>query len=282
MRVHIGLGSNLGLAGGDKLAAIAKALEYVEELEGTSVMAVSSAVESEPWPNASSPVFVNAVAIIETSLQVENLLAAVKDIEVGMGRDPGAERNSPRVIDIDILLAQGEERTSGAAIIPHPRMAERDFVITPLLEVDADASWPDGSPVTRDGVRFGRVVRDLGPVSGFSRPPSVAAVGHEWETVLEFGEDPAPFSRGPAFVLGGFPGQVGMAGQVEGSLAEMVLTQERIAWMWDPFDPKLASDPYGFTRRYTLKVPAPDAVRARELLASIAAAPIDWSDAGEE
>jgi len=285
MRVYLGLGSNLGDESGDRLAAIGQALNHIEALENTSVLAVSSAYESESWPAPEAPRFVNAVAVIETALAPLILLDAVKDIESRMGRNLAAPPNAPRPIDIDILLAEDEKRTSGPLVLPHPRLAERDFVIRPLLEVDPTVRWPDGSAVTDEAVTVGRVTARLGAIPGFGRPTTLdegegGAQGY-WETVLSYGSDPTPFSSPTPFVLGGSSGQIGLSGQVEGNLAELVLTQEGIEWIWEPFSPELSSDPYGFQRHFQLKVPAVDADRARALLDAVASAPIDWSEAGE-
>lgn len=292
MRVHLGLGSNLGDATGDRIGAIAEALRRIDALDGVRVCAVSSAFESESWPSHEYPAFVNAVAVIETTLGLDALLDACKEIEVAMGRDSLAERNTPRTIDIDILLAGTEEWASERLTVPHPRMAERDFVITPLLEVDPRARWPDGSFVTRNGVRVGRVIARLGPLPGFPNPGSSGLSLDEdeesWETVFEFDSNPAVFTFTGAVPIGakareeGTPGQNGILGQIDGSFAESVLSQEGIPVVWEPFRPGLGSDPYGLPRRFQLKVPASQAQRARDLLTEAAAAPVDWSEAFEE
>lgn len=300
MRVHIGLGSNLEGAAGDRLEMLAAALREIDDLGSTSVLAVAEAFESVAWPDPEDPPFANTVAVIDTRVPLDTLREAFAAIEDEMGRDRRSERNAPRPIDIDILLAGTEEWDNESLTVPHPRMAERDFVITPLLEVDPDVRWPDGSPVTRAGVRVGRVTRTLGPVPGFERltgasaplepPPATvtrhgaSAPGHEqtWEPVLEFGSDPSLFALAHAAPLGGMSGQVGMAGQVDGSFAEMILGQEGIEFAWDPFRPGQGSDPYGFSRRFRLLVPAPLAVRARKLLEETAAAPVDWPASEED
>jgi len=280
VRVHLGLGSNLGDASGDRLGAVAEALQRVGEIEGTRVIAVSSAYESEPWPDPEDPEFVNVVAIIETSLDPGSLMAGLESIEHEMGREPAREQNAPRTIDIDILLAEDTQLTSERLTVPHPRMAERDFVITPLLEIDPEVKWPDGAPVGRERVSVGLVIAKLGDVPGFARPrEELPAKEEPWETVMEFGSDPSFILQSGAVPLGGMSGQVGMSGQIEGSFAELALSQEGIPWAWEPFAPGLGSDPYGFSRRFQLKVPLSKAQEARDLLAALAAAPVDWSEA---
>lgn len=276
MRVHVGLGCNLG----DCIGHISSALEAVDALPETRVAAVSHAYETECWPSPEDPAFVNAVAVIETGLAPNVLLEEFKRIEVEVGRDLGAPFNSPRPIDLDILLAEDEEWRGKELVIPHPRMAERDFVITPLLEVDPDAKWPSGRPVTRCAVLVGRVIGDLGEIAGFEgAEPRPVSRDEEWVSVLEFGSDPSLFGEvGPA-PLGGLSGQVGMEGQIDGSFAELVLKQAGIATAWDPFAPGESNDPYGFGRRFRLRVPASRAEEARTLLAAAKSAPIDWEEA---
>jgi 2-amino-4-hydroxy-6-hydroxymethyldihydropteridine diphosphokinase len=279
---------------------LAAALRDIDDLGSTSVLAVAEAFESVAWPDPEDPPFANTVAVIDTQVPLDTLREAFAAIENELGRDRRAERNAPRSIDIDILLAGMEEWNSDTLTVPHPRMAERDFVITPLLGVDPDVRWPDGSPVTRAGVRVGRITHSLGPVPGYERltrvpapvesPPMHAAshtpsaFGNEqaWEPVLEFGSDPSLFALAHAAPLGGMSGQVGMAGQIDGSFAEMILGQEGIEFAWDPFRPGEGSDPYGFSRRFRLLVPTPLAAKARKLLEETAAAPVDWAASEED
>jgi hypothetical protein len=107
------------------------------------------------------------------------LLQVCQDIEQRLGRAPG-ERFGPRVIDLDVLLFGDEEWRSDELTVPHPRMLERDFVVTPLLEVAPEVTLPDGSPVTRGGATLGRVSGVLGAIPGFEaitpgeRPPRTA------------------------------------------------------------------------------------------------------------
>jgi|GEM_PF-214729 len=283
MKVYIGLGGNIG----DRIGYLAAALTEIEALEHTSVLEVSHAYESEPWGVTEQQPYANAVAAVETRAHADDLLTALKGIETRLGRRRGP-RNGPRQIDLDILLAGDEEWDTPDLVVPHPRMAERDFVITPLLELAPDARWPDGSPVTRDAVREGRVTGVLGVVPGFEdrtpaeEPSGLPSVGPEraplpgemWAPVYEFGRDPAVISGdgGPALGMG--------PPNFDASFAELVLEQAGIPHVWDPFPPEKSTDPYGFTRHFRLMVPASMAEEAARTLAEAADAPIDWSDAG--
>jgi 2-amino-4-hydroxy-6-hydroxymethyldihydropteridine diphosphokinase len=159
---YIGIGSNLG----DRLANVAAGIDAIAQLPDTRVAAVSRAYESEPWGPAGQPQYVNAVVHVTTDLYADQLLALLKDAEQQLGREP-SERFGPRVIDFDILLFGDEEWDSDELKVPHPRMAEREFVIRPLLEIAPDVRYPDGSPVTAEGAREGRITDELGAVPGW-------------------------------------------------------------------------------------------------------------------
>lgn len=157
-RAYVGMGSNLG----DRVATLNAALEALDAAPGVGVVAVSSVYESEPWGIADQPSFANAVAGLDVDLAPLELLAVFKRIEAEAGRVAGV-RNGPRPLDLDLLL-YGEESVTGPELtVPHPRLLERDFVVTPLLEVAPDAALPDGTPVTRDAATEGRVTGVLAP-----------------------------------------------------------------------------------------------------------------------
>jgi len=285
----VGLGTNLG----DRLGNLAEALRLIDELEPCTVVAVSHAYETTPWGISDQPPFANAAAVIRTTLRADDLLGQLQEIEQSMGREAGGPRNGPRLIDLDVLLFGDEEWDALGLKIPHPRMAERDFAVVPLLEIRPEARYPDGSPVTRDDVRVGRVNALLGPVPGFEEftpsrvddgvgeddlPPKTRPLpGEEWVTVYAFGEDPTFYGLAQAAAKGETPLGGGVP-KVEASFVEMVLNQEGISYAWDPFPPAQTSDPYGFKRRFSIKVPASLAQRAARIVTDALEAPIDWSD----
>jgi 2-amino-4-hydroxy-6-hydroxymethyldihydropteridine diphosphokinase len=128
-RAWIGLGANLG----DREAALRAAVRAIAALPGTQVLRTSSLYRSAPV-DAGGPDYLNAVAEIATTLEPHALLAALQAIEHGAGRER-PYRNAPRTLDLDILL-YGEQRiTTPALTVPHPRMAERAFVLRPLAEL---------------------------------------------------------------------------------------------------------------------------------------------------
>ena len=127
-RVVIALGSNLG----DRAANLRRSVEEVEGA-GVTISGRSSIWETAPVP-ADQPRFLNAVIVGEAALEAEELLAVLKRIERDLGRRPG-RRWGPREIDLDTLFFGDCRYESGALVIPHPRIAERGFVLAPLAEV---------------------------------------------------------------------------------------------------------------------------------------------------
>src|SRR5512144_2403694 len=121
--VFLGLGSNLG----DREAAIADALARLAA-RGIAVRERSSSWLTEPVGGPPQGWFVNAAAGVETALSPRDLLAACLDVEREMGR-VRTVKNGPRSIDIDVLL-YGERRVDEPGLtVPHPRLAERRFVL---------------------------------------------------------------------------------------------------------------------------------------------------------
>ncbi len=129
----LGLGGNIG----DPVAAMASALRTLDGAD-CNVIAVSPVYRTAPWGNTEQPDFRNACAAIETRLAPRALLRRILDVELGLKRER-AERWGPRTIDIDILTYDGEEIDEPGLRVPHPRAAERAFVIHPLADVAPDA-----------------------------------------------------------------------------------------------------------------------------------------------
>ena len=144
MRAYVGLGSNLG----EREATLWKALEGLGATERIEVVAVSSFRETDPVGVVDQPRFVNAAAALETSLPPRELLERLLDVERSLGRDRAVEeRWGPRTLDLDLLLYGGETIDEPGLEVPHPRLAERAFVLEPLLELDPDLRLPDGRPL---------------------------------------------------------------------------------------------------------------------------------------
>jgi 2-amino-4-hydroxy-6-hydroxymethyldihydropteridine diphosphokinase len=133
--VYIALGSNLG----NRQANLAMALRMLPPL--ARVDAVSPLYESPPQPPAPPPPYLNAAARIVTGLGPDALLRHLKQIEHLIGRR-SKERWSPRPIDLDIALYDDLVLATADLTIPHPRLAERAFVLNPLLDIEPDLKHP--------------------------------------------------------------------------------------------------------------------------------------------
>ena len=113
------------------------------QARGIEVLASSGVYETEPQAGAvGQQDFLNAAVRVETTLEPEELLKAVKEIELELGRDPDAPRHAPRPVDIDLLLIDGREHRSERLTVPHADVLNRRFVLEPLLELDPPD--PDG------------------------------------------------------------------------------------------------------------------------------------------
>lgn len=131
--VTLSLGSNMG----DGRLNIARAVEELWRLPDFELLAVSSYYETAPWGKLDQPAFVNACASGTTSREPAALIRAFKQIEMAIGRRPG-ERWGPRLIDIDLLTYDDVEINRPDAMVPHPHMLERPFVLVPLFEIAPD------------------------------------------------------------------------------------------------------------------------------------------------
>jgi 2-amino-4-hydroxy-6-hydroxymethyldihydropteridine diphosphokinase len=130
----IALGSNLSSPFGDPVDNLREALRRLSSLG--CVSAVSSFHATDPVGYLDQPRFVNAAALLETSLLPLELLHGLLAIEHTMGRDrTNAPVKGPRVIDLDLLLYGSVVIESPELTLPHPAMHERGFVLTPLAEI---------------------------------------------------------------------------------------------------------------------------------------------------
>ena len=134
--ILVGLGANLPSAQfGSPVETLEAALDALNDVENVRVLRRSRWFESAPVPMSDQPWYVNGACIVETSLNAAELLAVLHQIEADFGR-VRAERNAPRVLDLD-LLAYDDLITDEAAgfSVPHPRMHERGFVLLPIRDL---------------------------------------------------------------------------------------------------------------------------------------------------
>jgi 2-amino-4-hydroxy-6-hydroxymethyldihydropteridine diphosphokinase len=133
---YIGIGSNIG----NKEENCEKAINLLEANE-IKVTKRSSMMETEPWGIKDQPKFINVAIEIETDLAPDELLCLLKRVESETGRRP-AERWGPREIDLDILLYDDLILKTPELEIPHPHVAEREFVLKPLSEIAPEKIHP--------------------------------------------------------------------------------------------------------------------------------------------
>ncbi len=143
MRYYLGLGSNLG----DRKASITDC-QYRLTRSGLMILRLSQFYLTEPVGERPQPWYLNRVIEVEASLEPEQVLMMTQAIESAMGRRP-APPQSARVIDIDILLAGNRVMETERLAIPHPRMAERRFVLIPLNEIAPDVIHPLSNKTAR-------------------------------------------------------------------------------------------------------------------------------------
>jgi 2-amino-4-hydroxy-6-hydroxymethyldihydropteridine diphosphokinase len=141
--VYLSLGSNMG----DRLGALQTAVNKLHRPD-LLITKISSIYETAPVDLKEQPDFLNVVVQAETSLYPLRLLHRIQIIERDMGRKRSVPKG-PRVIDIDILLHGSSVVDTSQLQIPHPRMPQRRFVLTPLAEIAAELRHP----VTRQSLK---------------------------------------------------------------------------------------------------------------------------------
>jgi 2-amino-4-hydroxy-6-hydroxymethyldihydropteridine diphosphokinase len=140
-RVYIALGANIPSPIGPPEKTLEAAVARLKALG--EVVACSSFYSTEPVGYADQPAFVNAAVALETVLEPETLLSRLLEIEAAFGRDRShGIPNGPRSLDLDILLFGDLVIDSDLLKIPHPRMAERRFVLEPLAEIAPELNHP--------------------------------------------------------------------------------------------------------------------------------------------
>ncbi len=134
----IALGSNLGDARGQVL----RAFDALAGLAHTHLIERSPLYLTPPWGVVNQPAFINAVAHIDTALSPHDLLDALLGIERAAGRVRDGERWGPRTLDLDVLHLDGVTLSDERLTLPHPRIAERAFVLLPLHDLAPDLVLP--------------------------------------------------------------------------------------------------------------------------------------------
>jgi 2-amino-4-hydroxy-6-hydroxymethyldihydropteridine diphosphokinase len=143
-QAHLLIGGNLGT----RAQNLAKAIELINEQCGIVVKA-SSIYETAAWGMTDQPAFLNQALTINTTLNARQLIRRVLKIEKQMGRTR-EKKYGPRIIDIDILLFNGEKHNYHFLKLPHPEMHNRRFVLVPLMEIAPDVVHPGLQKTVRE------------------------------------------------------------------------------------------------------------------------------------
>jgi 2-amino-4-hydroxy-6-hydroxymethyldihydropteridine diphosphokinase len=134
---YVGLGSNLG----DRERLIRDASQLI------GAARLSTIIETKPWGHEDQPLFLNAVAEVETGLEPLPFLTFLLDVERRLGRERVGPRWGPRTIDLDLLLFGERILDEPGLVVPHPRLLERLFALEPLAELVPDLEIPGNGTV---------------------------------------------------------------------------------------------------------------------------------------
>jgi 2-amino-4-hydroxy-6-hydroxymethyldihydropteridine diphosphokinase len=145
-RAYLGIGSNLG----ERLTYLQLAVDELAAADGVTVVGVSPVYETAPVGGPEQPDYLNAVVAVDTALTPHELLRVAHGIEADAER-VRTVRWGPRTLDVDVLLVGDERVDDPDLVVPHPRMAERAFVVVPLA--DLDPAWRARIPADSDSVR---------------------------------------------------------------------------------------------------------------------------------
>jgi 2-amino-4-hydroxy-6-hydroxymethyldihydropteridine diphosphokinase len=255
---YIALGSNVG----NRVKNLGTAVAAIAALPDTRLLLVSHAYESEPAYRLGQAAFANGAVEIDTEMSAEHLLGQLQQIEDDMGR-VRAEANGPRVIDLDILLFGDEEILCEELTVPHPLMLERDFVVTPLLEIAPRLHLPDGTRIERENATVGAVVDDLGPIPDGGVAAEAPEPKADWVVAAENTGEQDQIAAWDA----------GMHFKAE------ALAEAGIPFAWDPYEPESGMDPFGLPRTFRLMVPADQELQVAQLFADLAEAKPQFPDA---
>lgn len=161
MSAYLSLGSNAG----DRRAHLQAAVVALPA-HAVRPLAASSVYETEPVGEVlDQPDFLNACLRVATALDPEALLDACKAVERELGRAPGGPRHGPRPIDVDVLLVGELVHASERLRVPHRDLAQRRFVLVPLLELSPELAGPGIGPLSDALAALppGQEVRRAGP-----------------------------------------------------------------------------------------------------------------------
>jgi 2-amino-4-hydroxy-6-hydroxymethyldihydropteridine diphosphokinase len=144
-RAVLALGSNLG----ERMASLQGAINAIADTPDVWVTAVSPVYETAPvdCPPEAKP-FLNAVLLIDTTLAATRLMDRALAIEDAFERERGETPNAPRTLDVDLIVVGDRRSNEDFLRLPHPRAAERAFVLKPWFDLEPDAELPGQGPIS--------------------------------------------------------------------------------------------------------------------------------------
>lgn len=150
-RAYIGLGSNLD----DPPQQLQSALQAIAALPGIELLAISGFYRSPPMGPSDQPEYCNAVCSVQISIDAAALMDHLLEIERAAGRVRGGDRWGPRRIDLDLLHVEGVSSDTIGLRLPHPGLAQRNFVLVPLARIAPDLQIPGLGRVVDAAERIG-------------------------------------------------------------------------------------------------------------------------------
>lgn len=137
---------------GDKKKNLEKAIDSLNNIPYTDVIKASSIYETEPVGYLRQDNFYNIIIEVKSQFEPHEMLGICLGIESGIGRIRGI-KNGPRIIDLDIIFAEDKKIKTKNLIVPHPRYNERNFILTPLLEIYSNGEYC--------GINFKKYINDV-------------------------------------------------------------------------------------------------------------------------
>jgi 2-amino-4-hydroxy-6-hydroxymethyldihydropteridine diphosphokinase len=155
---YIAIGSNI-----DPRENIRRGLDLLGSLPDSRLVSESGWYATKPWGIEAQADFINLVVALATGLSARDLLGHTQDVEQQLDR-VRAVKNGPRTIDLDLLLFGGAVIDEPDLQVPHPALLERDFMLTPLLDIAADVKHPLEQRALReltDRIRYRQIIERL-------------------------------------------------------------------------------------------------------------------------
>jgi 2-amino-4-hydroxy-6-hydroxymethyldihydropteridine diphosphokinase len=162
--IVIAMGGNLAFAGRDVQAVLQDAYDRLGG-EGLQPYGRSSWWRSAAWPDPSEPPYLNGVALVRTGLDPRGVMAALQRIEAAFGRRRG-EPNAARTLDLDLIAYGREIIDEPGLVLPHPRAADRLFVMGPLAEIAPGWRHPVLDKTAAELAERAEVGSDARPIEG--------------------------------------------------------------------------------------------------------------------